>query len=85
MKQTQWLAGLIVTAVVSPAFAQVPALDDQGLPSVNLVSPNTITLDRKEVYGINLANQWKTNPEKPHRGADGSVKYLFGVVSENGK
>lgn len=80
MKQTKWLAGLIVTAVASPVFAQVPALDDQGLPSVNLVSPNTIRLDRKEVEGINLANQWKTNPEKPHRGADGSVKYLFGAT-----
>lgn len=84
MKKTQWMAGLFVAAIAAPTFAQdVPALaagQGEVLPPVNLVSPDQVRLDGKEAYGIRLANQWKSHPDRPRRGADGSVKYLFGVT-----
>ena len=81
MKKTQWMAGLFVAAIAAPTFAQdVPALaagQGEVLPPVNLVSPDQVRLDGKEAYGIRLANQWKSHPDRPRRGADGSVKYLL--------
>jgi len=50
------------------------------LPPVRLVSPNRVHLDGKEASGVALANQWKDHPDRPHRGADGSVVYLFGAT-----
>lgn len=84
MKKTLWMVGLFVVALVVPAFAQdVPPLapgPGEDLPPINLVSPNQVRLDSKEAHGIRLANEWKTHPDRPRRGADGSVKYLFGAT-----
>jgi P-type conjugative transfer protein TrbG len=87
MKNSKWVAGLFAAAVSVPAFAQnVPALANGGgggmeeLPQVRMVSPDRVYLDPKEVHGLRLANEWKTNPDKPRRSADGSVKYLFGAT-----
>lgn len=84
MKKTQWIAGLFVAAIAAPSFAQnVPALasgQDGTLPPVSLVSPDQVRLDGKEAHGIRLANEWKTHPDRPRRGADGRVKYLFGAT-----
>ncbi|MEX8140009.1 P-type conjugative transfer protein TrbG [Acinetobacter baumannii] len=52
----------------------------EKLPPVSLISPNQIYLDGKEAHGIKLANEWKKHPDKPRRGKDGSVKYLFGAT-----
>ncbi|HIC5497127.1 TPA: P-type conjugative transfer protein TrbG [Salmonella enterica subsp. enterica] len=87
MKNSKWMAGLFATALAVPAFAQqnVPALANGGgageqLPPVRMVSPDRVYLDGKEAYGLRLANEWKKHPDKPRRGADGSVKYLFGAT-----
>lgn len=79
-----WLAGLFV-ALMAPAVVQaqnVPALaaDNGALPSVPFVSSDRIYLDDKEAHGARLAQEWKTNPDKPRKGADGSVRYLFGAT-----
>ena len=93
MKKIQWTAGLFATAFAvsaAPAFAQstVPALaqdagatvTQESLPNVQLVSPARVTLDAKEAHGARLADQWKAHPDKPRRGEDGAVKYLFGAT-----
>jgi len=84
MKNTQWIFCLFVALISSPVFAQdVPALaarQIEVLPPINLVSPDRVQLDVKEADGLRLANQWKSHPDQPRRGADGSVKYLFGAT-----
>lgn len=78
-------AALVGTAL--PASAQnVPALragrSAQGnrLPAVDLLSPTRVPLDAKEKAAISLAEKWKNNPEKPRKGEDGSVVYLYGAT-----
>ncbi|OKP00808.1 P-type conjugative transfer protein TrbG [Xenorhabdus eapokensis] len=88
MKKTTGLTVLVLNllALATPAFAQhnnVPALKTaqaQPLPPIQMISPKRIPLDAKEAYGVWLANKWKTHPNRPRRGADGSVKYLFGAT-----
>lgn len=84
-----WKAGLFAVSALVPVMVQaqtVPAVaadqTQQGnpLPPVNLVSPNRVYLDGKEASGVALANQWKSHPDRPHRGADGSVVYLYGAT-----
>ncbi|MCD2514662.1 P-type conjugative transfer protein TrbG [Comamonas endophytica] len=84
-KTTVWIAGSLFAVAGSAALAQtkVPALSSspkEALPPVNLTSPHSAPLDAKERYGAQLANDWKINPERPRKGADGSVKYLFGAT-----
>jgi len=80
-------AGLFAVLALLPVMVQaqtVPAVaaDAQGqpLPPVRLVSPNRVYLDGKEAAGVALANQWKAHPDRPVRGADGSVVYLYGAT-----
>ncbi|HGC8067011.1 TPA: P-type conjugative transfer protein TrbG [Yersinia enterocolitica] len=84
MKKTTWIAGFVASLIAVPAFAQnVPALDSaQGevLPPLQMLSPDSVKLDAKEAEGLRLATKWKTNPDKPRTGADGSVVYLFGAT-----
>lgn len=86
-----WKAGLFAVAAVLPVMVQaqtVPAAaadpqaqaQGQALPPVRLVSPNRVYLDGKEAAGVALANQWKAHPDRPVRGADGSVVYLYGAT-----
>lgn len=79
-----WRAALF-TALMAPALVQaqsVPAIaaDQTALPSVPFVSSERIYLDDKEAHGARLAQEWKTNPDRPRRGADGSVRYLYGAT-----
>lgn len=39
-----------------------------------------IQLDAKERRALQLANEWKNNPDKPFRGKDGSVQYVYGAT-----
>lgn len=85
MKKTQWMAGLAVAAFAVPVFAQdVPALatspQGEALPPIPMFAPDTVTLSAKEAEGVRLAKQWMAHPDRPVRGADGSVKYLFGAT-----
>lgn len=87
MKKTMKLvAALISVAVSGIASGQVPALvtaasaQEQPMPKVQMISPDRIYLDPKESYGARLAEKWKTNPDKPRQGEDGSVRYLYGAT-----
>nr|WP_232528652.1 P-type conjugative transfer protein TrbG [Stenotrophomonas acidaminiphila] len=87
MKISLWLAGVLASVLALPAAGQevVPALNAAGggnevLPPVQMVSPDRVRLDAKETHGVQLADSWKRNPDKPRIGADGSVKYLFGAT-----
>lgn len=80
------VAFLLVPALVHAQT--VPALkqdaeriaEDKALPAVNLISNKRVALDRKEAAGMALANRWKKHPERPRRGADGRVTYLYGAT-----
>lgn len=66
-----------------PPVEPEPASPEQvgdNLPPVNLVNYDRVTLDAKEAHGVQVANQWKSNPDKPRQGEDGSVKYLYGAT-----
>ncbi|ECS2986255.1 P-type conjugative transfer protein TrbG [Salmonella enterica subsp. enterica serovar Virchow] len=82
MNNQKWVVCALVAALSAPVFAQttVPALSQEALPPIPLVSGQQIKLDSKEAYGIKLANEWKNHPDRPRRGDDGSVKYLFGAT-----
>ncbi len=79
MAQAQTVPALAAdkTQQVNP---QAQAVAQQRLPPVRLVSPNRVQLDGKEAAGVALANQWKSHPDQPRRGADGSVVYLYGAT-----
>lgn len=74
MKKVNIISGLVLAALAAPVMAQ------ETLPPIQLINPQKMYLDGKEAAGVNLANKWKSNPEKPRRGADGSVVYLFGAT-----
>lgn len=86
MKTSKHWAAVVALAVPFTAFGQdvIPALDASAqpasLPEIRLVSPASVRLDPKEAHGARLADEWKNNQDKPRRGADGSVRYLFGAT-----
>ncbi|MFZ2316065.1 MAG: P-type conjugative transfer protein TrbG [Gammaproteobacteria bacterium] len=83
-KKYSWVVVGLLTLMIAPVSAQnVPALTvnkDETVNKINLMSPNNVLLNRKEIYSIRLVNEWKSHPDRPHHGADGSVKYLFGAT-----
>jgi len=79
------LLGIVFAVWCGSAFAAtVPALatgsDTQTLSPIGLVSAKRIYIDSKKADGIRLANEWKKFLNKPRRGADGSVRYMFGTI-----
>lgn len=83
----KWKVGLAAAVALAPLAVQAQSAPDGGqpgrradLPPVELVSPGRIALDGKEAAGLALANQWKSHPDRPRRGADGSVLYLYGAT-----
>jgi len=67
------------TTQAAPVTHAAPVTQEQ-LPPVRMISPNRVPLDAKEAYGVRLANEWKAHPDRPRRGGDGSVTYLFGAT-----
>lgn len=60
---------LIVWAAVCPTIAFAFGLEDPPAE-----------LDAKARSALEIAREWKENPDHPHRSADGSVKYLYGAT-----
>src|SRR5271155_4314954 len=86
-----WQVALLAVSALVPVMVQTaPAVaadqvqaaqaQQEPLPPVNLMSSNQVPLDGKEAAGVALANQWKNHPDRPQRGADGSVVYLYGAT-----
>ena len=76
------LVPALAHAQTVPALKQdgQPPAHDKSLPAVNLISTKRVALDRKEAAGVALANRWKKHPDRPRRGADGRVTYLYGAT-----
>lgn len=75
-------AALAMAFLASSAFVYTANAETKTKNSkdVSFVSPVKIPLNSKEAAGVDLANQWKNNPQKPVRSSDGSVKYLYGAT-----
>lgn len=72
---------LAATPVLAdPAVPAIRSAEGNQLPPVHLVSQTRVPLDAREKAALALAEKWKTNPEKPRRGEDGSVVYLYGAT-----
>lgn len=64
-----------VQAQTVPAINQTAAMQ----PEIVLSNP-PVKLNDKERKALELVDKWKKNPDKPRRGEDGSVKYLYGTT-----
>lgn len=79
MKKILVLAGMLS---LSPLHAQmVPAIEHTAAipPGMNFDNP-PVQLNEKERKALEIVREWKKNPDKPRKAADGSVKYLFGAT-----
>jgi len=82
LKNLKRIIGFLILILVFPVFAQtnVPALSSEQILPIPMISSERVRLDNKELHGVHLANEWKTHPDQPRYGEDGSVKYLFGAT-----
>ena len=68
---------------VSTAQAQmmVPPIEKTALvmPPMD-AAPTQIQLNDKEQAALAIVRQWRNNPDKPRRSADGTVVYLYGAT-----
>ncbi|HEY6043426.1 MAG TPA: P-type conjugative transfer protein TrbG [Nitrosospira sp.] len=75
---------LVVALAMLPFSVQaqvVPAIDKTAaVEAYPMYSGPSIQLDAKERQALELAREWKNNPDKPIRGKDGSVQYVFGAT-----
>lgn len=79
MKKIFVLAGALS---FSPLHAQmVPAIEHTAAipPGMNFDN-SPVQLNDKERKALAIVREWKKNPDKPRKAADGSVKYLFGAT-----
>lgn len=71
---------IIAALVLFPfaAWAQmVPAIDKTAAV---VPTSSSVELNPKELRALAIAKEWKDNPDKPRRSADGVVKYLYGAT-----
>lgn len=75
---------LVVALAMLPFAAQaqvVPAIEKTAaVEAYPMHSGQDIQLDAKERRALELAREWKNNPDKPIRGKDGSVQYVYGTT-----
>lgn len=79
------LAGAVPTAVLadnwSPATVKVAAKDGANTNQIDtLGGPEAAPLTSKERRGVAYSREWANNREKPARGKDGSVVFVFGAT-----
>ncbi|MDD2861534.1 MAG: P-type conjugative transfer protein TrbG [Acidiphilium sp.] len=75
--QTASPPGAASTTATAPV---VPPAAPVALPPLPLISSQPVHLTPKEAYGLKLAGEWKNHPDRPRRGQDGSVVYLYGAT-----
>ena len=76
---------LVAALACMPLLAQaqmVPAIDHTAAisPAEFVPANPQIELNDKERRALQLVREWKKNPQKPQRSADGSVVYVFGAT-----
>lgn len=79
MKKYLLIAPALVSFAVE-AQVSVPAIDPLVMVAPDVAYGQPIKLDAKERAALAIAEEWKNNPDKPRRSADGSVVYLFGAT-----
>ena len=75
------LKKIVLALALTPFAAQaqtVPAI--APAPAQVSMSNPPVPLNSKERRALELVREWKRNPDKPRREADGSVKYLHGAT-----
>ncbi len=68
---------------VSAAQAQmmVPPIEKTALVMPTMeTAPTRIEFNDKEQKALEIVRQWRNNPDKPRRSADGTVMYLYGAT-----
>lgn len=76
----KYITFILISLLASGTSYAADKSVNNKMSDVTFISPNKTTLTPKEATGLKLANQWKDNPTKPVRSADGSVKYLYGAT-----
>ncbi len=76
--------GITLVFVAFPAVAQmVPPIERIETASVAPMfeeTPTQIQLTAKDKAALEIARQWRNNPDKPRRSGDGTVMYLYGAT-----
>lgn len=79
MKKMLILAGMILSPLSATA-QMVPAIDHTASIPPGFWDNPEVRLDAKEKKALELSEKWKKNPEKPRKGENGSVTYLYGAT-----
>lgn len=79
MKKLLWVGAL---AFATTASAQMVPPIERGEPVIQAMNAPVapVTLNPKEKRALEIAREWKNNPDKPRRSADGGVIYLYGAT-----
>jgi P-type conjugative transfer protein TrbG len=78
----------LVLAAFGAEAQMVPPIEKMGMPvdrtaaaaPVYEDAPAQIQLTNKDRAALDIARQWRNNPDKPRRSADGTVIYLYGAT-----
>lgn len=73
---------IFALAFATSASAQMVPPIEKGEPvAMAMESPSVpVSLNSKEQRALEIAREWKNNPDKPRRSADGGVIYLYGAT-----
>jgi P-type conjugative transfer protein TrbG len=73
---------IFALAFATSAGAQMVPPIEKGEPvAMVMESPSVpVNLNSKEQRALEIAREWKNNPDKPRRSADGGVIYLYGAT-----
>lgn len=84
MKKTKLaiaMALLPFSAIAQTAPPMVPAIDHNGPLVVAVNAPSDhVSMNAKEQRALEIAREWKNNPDKPRKSPDGGVVYLYGAT-----
>lgn len=79
MRKLIWVGALAFAA--SAGAQMVPPIEKGEPVAMVMESPAVpVSLNPKEQRALEIAREWKNNPDKPRRSADGGVIYLYGAT-----
>lgn len=79
MKKLVWVGALVFA---TSANAQMVPPIERGEAVVQAMNSSAVevSLNSKEQRALEIAREWKNNPDKPRRSPDGGVIYLYGAT-----
>ncbi len=69
--------GVLAVATTATAQVQVPAIQNTAFV-MSMPDSDPVQLSPKEQKALDIAREWKNNPSKPRKSADGGAIYLYG-------